>query len=200
VQNSYPIAIADDDADQRVILRKTLVRAGHTIVVEASSGEELVERCTSVLAESPKFVITDLRMGRMDGLDAGMIIFEKREVPFIVVSGYDEDQLIERADECGAFGYLVKPIREQELKAALCIAARRFQEVQAFRAEATCIRQALEDRKIIERAKGILMLRRSLDESNAFKCLQQLARQHRQKLVDVARSVNLADDALSTRI
>jgi response regulator NasT len=198
MHHTYRIAIADDDADQRVLLRKSLTKAGHTVVVEAASGEELVVLCTEDSANPPQFVITDLKMNGMDGLDAATLIFEHREIPFIVVSGYDDDQLIERAIECGAFGFLVKPIREQELKAALCIAAQRFREVQSFRAEATSMRQALEDRKIIERAKGIMMHRRSLDEASAFKCLQQLARHHRQKLVDVAKSINLAADALGT--
>ena len=101
---------------------------------------------------------------------------------------------------CGALAHLVKPVGQKDLAAIVSIAMQRFQEVQSLRAEVDNIRQALEDRKLIERAKGIIMAKRRLDEPTAFHFLQQLARRHRKKLIDVANSVILADGVLEPQL
>jgi AmiR/NasT family two-component response regulator len=199
VNLSFRIAIADDNREDRATLRDSLTRAGHKVIIEASSGEELFERCTANTGDSVQLLITDVKMTGMGGLETATNIVEHREIPFIILSGIDDDQMIEQASDRHAFAYLIKPVRDSELKAAICIAMQRFQELQSFRLEAVSMRQALEDRKIIEKAKGILMRERKCDESSAFNYLQQLARQHRQKLVDVAKSINLAEQALNDR-
>jgi two-component system, response regulator PdtaR len=197
VNISYRIAIADDDPKDRATLRDSLIRAGHQVIIEASSGEEILERCTASSGDSAQLLITDVEMTGVSGLEAAAKIVEHRDIPFIIVSGLDADQLIEQASAQHAFAYLVKPIRDSELKAAICIAVQRFQELESSRSETASMSQALVDRKIVERAKGILMRKRNLDESSAFNYLQHLARQHRQKLVDVAKSINLAEHALN---
>jgi response regulator NasT len=112
-----------------------------------------------------------------------------------VFSAFSSEDFIERANACHTLAYLVKPVQEKVLLATIPIVMQRFQELRALREEASGMRQALEDRKLIERAKGIIMVKRHLDEPNAFHYLQQLARSHRQKLVEVAKSVILAEQA-----
>lgn len=194
---SYRIATADDDCDDRAILRTHLTRAGHKVINEASSVKELVERCAANVAESVELFIVDIKMEGINGIEAAEAFLERRNVSFIIVTGCGDDQLIEQAVAHRAFAYLLKPIRASELEAAIQMAVQRFEELQTCRLETASMRQALDDRKTIERAKGILMRERALDEPTAFAYLQQLARQHRQKLVDVAKSINLAEQALN---
>jgi AmiR/NasT family two-component response regulator len=190
---SYHIAIADSDPEPRDQLRDTLIRAGHEVVVEAYTGEELVQLCNSGGGKSLQLIITDVQLADMTGVVAAETVLDSKEVPFIIVTDCDNEELIEYASAHHAFAFLTKPVRELDLNAEIQIVMQRFAELQAFRADAKNMRQALEDRKIIERAKGIIMLQRSLDEASAFTFLQRLAREHRQKLVDVARSIILGD-------
>ena len=121
-------------------------------------------------------------------------------MPVIVISvAFTDESFLERASSCGALAHLVKPVGQKDLAAIVSIAMQRFQEVQSLRAEVDNMRKALEDRKLIERAKGIIMAKRRLDEPTAFRFLQQLARRHRTKLAEVAKSILLADSALEPR-
>jgi len=198
MNQTYRIAIADDNDEDRALLCDSLSRAGHQVIIEAISGEELVKQCMTTRDGAVQLVITDVNMKGMSGLEAAAQIQECCDIPFIILSDREDDQSIEQASTYRAFAYLVKPVRESELKAAIFFAAQRSQELQSLRSEATSLRQALEDRKTIERAKGILMRERSLDERDAFAFLQQLARQNRQKLVDLAKSINLAEEVLGS--
>ena len=196
MHRSYRVAIADDNRADLLLLRACLSRAGHNVAFEAHSGEELVQQCGSA---SPELIITDIYMGEMDGLTAASEILAHQEIPVIIVSGADVGYFLDHSDTCRPFAYLTKPLCGDDLRAAIVVAMQRFEELQSYRAEASSMRQALEDRKVIERAKGLLMRQRSLDEPDAFQYLQQLARRHRQKLVDVAKSLIMAEHALSTR-
>lgn len=187
----YNVAIADDNSEALKFLRHSVVRAGHRIVLEVNTGEDLVERCVELV---PDLIITDVKMQGIDGLEAAEQILTHQEIPVIIVSGFDPDHFADRADLCRPLAYLTKPIRDDQLQATIEVAMRRFSELQSLRSEASSMRQALEDRKIVERAKGVVMRERALDEANAHKFLQTLARRHRQKLVDVAKSINLADE------
>jgi AmiR/NasT family two-component response regulator len=117
-------------------------------------------------------------------------------LPIILISAYHEDEMIERAETDHIMAYLVKPIKEADLQPAIALAMRRFQQFQALQQEASDLRQALEDRKIIERAKGVLMKRAAVDEETAFRRLQKLATERRCKLVEVARLI-LAVETIS---
>lgn len=192
MNRSLRIAVADDEPLMRKYLNETLTVLGHQVVSTAQTGAELVEQCLSL---NPDLVITDVRMPDMDGLDAAAAIYAKDLVPIIVVSAYHDPDLIERAEKNHVIAYLVKPIKEENLGPAIAIAMRRFQEFQATRKEANDLRQALEDRKMIERAKGILMKRTGLDEPAAFRRLQKLASDKNRKLVDVAQSIVTAEEA-----
>lgn len=172
--------------------RKVLSDCGHSVVVEATTGKELVEQCRASRAD---LVITDIKMPDMDGLQAAIEIRDQRPTPFILVSAYHDEEFVERAFDSHVLAYLVKPIKRADLEPAISLVMRRFREFEALREEARNLRQALEDRKLIERAKGVLMMRIGIDEMDAFKRLQKLASNHNLKLVEIARNILLAEEA-----
>jgi AmiR/NasT family two-component response regulator len=140
-------------------------------------------------------IITDIRLPDMDGMEAAAKIYAEDPLPIIVITAFHDPALIERAERNHVLAYLVKPIKQQDLEPAIAIAMSRFQEFRALRQETESLRQALEDRKLIERAKGIIMKRAQLDEAEAFRRLQKLARDKNLKLVEIARIVVTAEEA-----
>lgn len=186
------IAVADDEPDMQEYLEKILPRIGHQVIAVASNGRELVQH---VQALCPDMVITDIRMPEMDGIDAANEIYRTMAIPVILVSAFHDRELIARAESDHIMSYLVKPIKQADLEPAIALAMKRFHQFEAVRREAADLRQALEDRKLIERAKGLIMRRAGLDESHAFQRLQKLSSERNQKMVEVARSLLLADVA-----
>jgi response regulator NasT len=187
------IVVADDEPDMRDYFRKMLPRLGHTVVAVAEDGQELVALCRS---HRPDLVLTDIKMPDMDGIDAAVAIYRESPVPVILVSAYHDPELIARAEADHILGYLVKPIKQTDLAPVIALAMRRFEQFQALRQEAADLRQALDDRKVIERAKGILMKKAGLDEQSAFRRLQKLASDKNLKLVELSRMIVTADEAL----
>jgi response regulator NasT len=145
------IVIADDEPDMRQYFERMLPRLGHKVVATATNGRELVDLCR---AENPDLVITDIKMPDVDGIEAALQIEQDRPVPIILVSAYHDAALIQRAEANHILGYLVKPIKHADLEPSIALAVRRFEESQALQKEAEDLRQALEDRKIIERTKA----------------------------------------------
>jgi len=192
MNRSLRVAVAEDEPLMRKYLEETLTVLGHQVVLVAKTGKELVQQYPIV---RPDLVITDVRMPDMDGLEAAAAIYATDLVPIIVVSAHHDQELIERAENNHVVAYLIKPIKQETLGPAVAIAMRRFQEFQTTRQEANDLRQALEDRKILERAKGILMKRTGLDEPEAFRRLQKLARDNNRKLVDIAKNIVMAEEA-----
>ena len=186
MNRSLRIAVADDEPDMRDYFRKILPRLGHQVVAAAETGQELVEQCRKT---QPDLVITDIKMPDMDGIDAATLIYQEWPVPVILVSAYHDTKLIERAEADHILGYLVKPIKQADLAPTIALAVRRFEQFQELSREASDLRQALEDRKAIERAKGLLMKEAGLDEHQAFQRLQKLAASQNRKLVEVARMI-----------
>jgi two-component system, response regulator PdtaR len=186
------IAIADDEPDMRDYFVKILPRLGHQVVVVASTGLELVNQC---LTARPDLVITDIKMPDMDGIDAAVRLYQEAVVPVILVSAFHDPGLIERAETDHVMAYLVKPIKQSDLVPTIALAMRRFEQFQQLRHEANDLRQALDDRKTIERAKGILMKRASLDEPGAFRRLQKTASDKNLKLVEAAKMIVTAEEA-----
>jgi two-component system, response regulator PdtaR len=186
------IAVADDEPDMRDYFAKILPRLGHQVVAQARDGRELVEQCR---AERPDLVITDIKMPEMDGIDAASALYKERPVPVVLVSAFHDAALIQRAEADHIMGYLVKPIKQADLGPVIALAMRRFEQFQELRKEASDLRQALEDRKLIERAKGILMKKAGLDEASAFRRLQKLASDKNLKLVEIARILLTAEEA-----
>jgi response regulator NasT len=191
--DSLRIAVADDEQDMRDYFRKCLARLGHQVVAVAENGRDLIERCREA---RPQLVITDIKMPDMDGIDAAVQIYRERPVPVILVSAFHDPGLIERAESDHILGYLVKPIKQADLEPVIALAMRRFDQFEELRREAADLRQALEDRKVIERAKGVLMKRGPLDEQDAFRRLQRLASEKNRKLVEIAQMVLVAEEAV----
>lgn len=192
--DSLRVAIADDDAEIRRALTAMLKSLGHRVVFAGSTGQELVDYC---LAEHPDLVVTDIDMPDMDGLDAAMAIHERSPAPVILLTAYSTPELIERAEQNHVLGYLVKPATQVQIEASIGVAVRRHQEYQELRKEAADLRQSLADRKIIERAKGLLMKHLSVDEPEAFRRLQKLASSKNKKLVEIAETIVTASEALN---
>ena len=160
------VLIAEDETIIRLDVRALLERAGHEVVAEAHDGREAV----ALAAEhAPDLIVMDVRMPHMDGIEAAREISRARPVPIVMLTAYAEADLVARASEAGAFGYLVKPFREVDLLPAIDTARARFDELAALRAEAADLAEALASRKAVERAKGILMERDGIDEAEAFR-------------------------------
>ena len=186
------IAVADDEPRMRAYYREILPRLGHHVTCAAASGGELLRGCRD---ERPDLVITDIKMPEMDGIEAAVELGHDAAVPIILVSAYHDDHLLARARAGNIFGFLVKPIKQDDLRAAIAIALQRSEQVRTLRAEAGELRQAIEDRKVVERAKGVLMKKAGLDEEEAFRRLRRLARDNNQKLAEVAAMILKAEAA-----
>ena len=187
------IAVADDEADMREYFQQVLPRLGHTVIGVARNGRELVELCR---AAQPDLVITDIKMPELDGIDAAERIYDDRPVPVILVSAYSDPTLIERAETDHVMGYLVKPVKQSDLAPTIAIAVHRFEQFETLRREAADLKQALADRKVIERAKGMLMKMAKLSEADAFRRLQKLASDKNRKLIEIATMIVTAEEAL----
>jgi AmiR/NasT family two-component response regulator len=193
---SVRIAVADDEPRMRQFYEEVLPVLGHEVVCSAGTGKELLAGCQK---SHPDLVITDIKMPDMDGIEAAYHICRTEPVPVILVSAYDDLKLVSRAGEHDIQAYLVKPIKQQDLQPAIVIALRRFQEVRSLHQEATDLRQALHERKVIERAKGMIMKRSGLDEPGAFQTLQKLARDTNRKLIEVAEMFLTVEEALDPK-
>jgi response regulator NasT len=186
------IAFADDEPDTREFFRVVLNRLGHETVAEASTGRQLVELCRET---KPDLIVTDIKMPDMDGIEAAEFAARDHEVPVILVSAHHDAELIVRAGTDHIMAYLTKPVKEADLETAIYLAVLRFEHFMKVSKEAASLRQALEDRKVIERAKGILMKRARLDEAEAFRRLQKLASDKNKKLVEIAQMLVTAEEA-----
>ncbi len=180
------IMTAAAESPVRCYLNQSLERLGHQIVASVSTGRQLVEECRIY---QPSLIICDIHMPDMDGIEAATQIYGTATVPVILVSAFRDIELIERASKNHILAYLVKPVRDTDMAPAIAVAMQRFHEFQELRQEAADARQALEDRKVIERAKGVLLKRTGLTEPEVFRRLQQLASSNSRKLVDIARSL-----------
>jgi two-component system, response regulator PdtaR len=185
------IAAADDDRDMQQFFQEVLPHLGHEVVALVDTGRELVERCRTA---SPDLVITDVKLSDMDGIEAAQQVNREREVPFVLVSAHQDAELLERAGVDNIMAYLTKPVKPVDLAAAISLARARFLQIQAIRREAADLRQALEERKVIERAKGIAIRRMHIDEQEAFRRMRKLSSDRNLRLVQVARMLLSAEE------
>ncbi len=197
MKRNLRVAVGDDEPQVRAYLCESLVELGHDVVISVGDGRELVEKSASL---HPDLVIADIRMPSMDGIDAATEICRQSPVPVILVSAYPDSDLVERAENSGVSAYLVKPITGAQLGPAIALATRRFDEMRALRQETAELRQTLEDRKVIERAKGMLMRAAGLDEKAAFSRLQRLASQKSKKLVEAARMLLAVESVFDSEV
>jgi AmiR/NasT family two-component response regulator len=193
MNRSLRIALAEDEPETLEYFTQIVTSLGHLVVVASREGRELLRRCREA---RPDLLIVDIKMPEMDGIDAAIEIFHEMPVPVILVSGYHDGDLITRAEADLVMAYLVKPIKRADLAAEIPITLRCFEQFQSLRQETTNLQQALEDRKVIERAKAILMKRIGLDDQGAFTRLHQLASDKNQKMAQIAEAILTAEDAL----
>lgn len=188
---SLRILIADDESIIRLDLKIILESMGHQVVAEASDGKSAVElaRRTSV-----DLAILDIKMPQMDGLDAAKIITDEKLCPVLLLTAYSQHDLIDRAKEAGVFGYLVKPFKEADLLPAIEIAISRYREMQELESEIGTLQEKIETRKLVDRAKGILMDRRSMNEHEAFRWIQTQSMNARKTMKEIAEAVILTQD------
>ncbi len=180
------VLVAEDETIIRLDVRALLERAGHLVVAEARDGLEAV----ALAAEhEPDLIVMDVRMPHLDGIEAARAITAARAVPIVMLTAYSESDLVARASEAGAFGYLVKPFREVDLLPAIDTARARFDELAALRVETASLQEALASRKAVERAKGILMQREGIDEAEAFRRIRAASQK-------TGRTMRVVADAL----
>ncbi len=180
------ILIAEDETIIRLDLRDLLERSGHEVVAEARDGEEAVELART---HEPELAIMDVKMPRLDGIEAARRILGERPIPIVMLTAYGQEELVGRAVEAGVFGYLVKPFREQDLVPAIATARARHDELAAVREEAESLADALAARKGIERAKGLLMAKEGLSEADAFERLRRASQVSGRPLKVIAEAV-----------
>lgn len=186
MNRSLNIAVADDEPEMLDYYRLMLPRLGHHVVAAALNGRSLVEACRD---QRPDLVILDIKMPEMDGIDAAAELYRDGPLPIILVSAFHDDSLIARVEADHVLAYLVKPIKLADLSPAIAVAMARFDQFQALQLEASSLKQALEERKLVERAKGIVMRRLGCDEPTAFSALQKQASSMNLKLPDLARAI-----------
>jgi len=186
------ILVAEDETIIRLDLRDLLERAGFEVCAEARDGEEAVALAR---AEQPDLAIMDVKMPRLDGIEAARRILDERPIPIVMLTAYGQDELVSRAVEAGVFGYLVKPFREADLLPAIRTAQARHEELAAVREEVESLADALAARKAIERAKGLLMQKEGLTEAEAFARLRKASQVSGRPLKVIAEAVvaTLAD-------
>ena len=189
VNRTLHIAVAEDQDDTREYFQELLPRLGHQVVA-VRDGRQLVEVCR---ASSPDLVITDVRMPGMDGIEAAAAVNRERPVPVIVVSAHHESELLTRAGQAPVMAYLIKPVTQASVEAAIATALARFEELRSAHKEADSLRVALEERKVIERAKGAVMKRLNIDEREAYRHMRRLSSNGNRKLVEVAQTILAAD-------
>lgn len=190
---SLRIMIAEDESLTRTILRARLEKLGHQVVAEAENGVQAVEAART---HRPDVVIMDIRMPEMDGLEAARQIVGEMPCALLFLTALSDETLVEQAGEAGALAYLMKPFRKEDLAPALEIAMRRYRQIQSQGKEIVELKEALEARKLVERAKGILMERHNLTEDEAFKRIHFQARNQNKKMRDIAESIITAADLI----
>ena len=177
------ILVAEDEAIIRLDLAEMLTEAGYDVVGQASNGEQAVTMTRDL---APDLVIMDVKMPKKDGIDAAAEIVGEQIAPVVILTAFSQRDLIERARDAGAMAYLVKPFSKSDLLPAIELAVARYAETTALRAEVADISQRLEARKIIDRAKGLLMTHQKMTEPEAFRWIQRTAMDRRTSMQAVA--------------
>jgi two-component system, response regulator PdtaR len=180
------LLIADDEHLVTSGLAANLEELGYTVAGPATDGDEAIELCRT---EHPDMALLDIRMSKKDGLAAGEVIFQRMGIPVIIFSAYSDPEYVDAGNRVGVFGYMLKPVTQDQLRVGISIAWGRFLDYASQNTEIHSLKERLEHRKIIEQAKWIIVKRKGVSEPEAMKTLQTQARNNRRTLVDVARSV-----------
>lgn len=189
------ILLAEDNDLVALTLEEQLKSLGYDVIAIARTGIEATDLAARL---GPDLVIMDIRMPEMEGTEAAARINTARPTPIVMLTAYTDRETIRKAEAAGALGYLVKPVNEAELSPAINIAMARFRELQTLRQQVIELEESLEARKLVERAKGILMQRLGLSERDAYERLRQRARDKRAKMKDIAQAIIEAEELLGT--
>jgi two-component system, response regulator PdtaR len=180
------IVIAEDEAIIRLDLRETLIEEGYEVVGDCGRGDEAV---ALVKEMKPDAVILDIKMPVMTGLEAARLIVETKICPVVMLTAFSQREIIEQARDAGALAYLVKPFQKSDLVPAIELAIARYAEMQALTGEVAALGAQLEIRKLVDRAKGILLDKYAMSESDAFAYIQKLAMAERVKMGDISQRI-----------
>jgi response regulator NasT len=184
------VLIAEDEALIRLDLKEMLEEEGYTVAGEAADGEQAVRMAEEL---RPDLVILDVKMPKMDGIAAAEKIAGERVAPVVILTAFSQRDLVERARAAGAMAYLVKPFQKKDLLPTIEMATSRFAEIVALEREVSGLTERLEARKLIERAKGVLMTEHRMTEPQAFRWIQRAAMDRRTTMREVAAKVLAAD-------
>ena len=188
------ILLAEDEPAVAASLEQQLRALGHQVVAEATTGSEAVSLSVE---RRPDVIVMDIKMPDCDGIEAARQIAEQYPVPVVFLSGHFDEGLLAGVTAAGGLAYLLKPATSDQLQAALALARSRFLEMQDLREQAVRLEQALEVKKLVARAKGLLMQRQGLSEEEAHRQMQKEASRSNLKLVDLARAILAAEPLLS---
>ena len=180
------VLVAEDEALIRLDLVEMLREEGYDVAGEAADGEEAIKLASEL---NPDLVILDVKMPKVDGIEAAQHIAGNRIAPVVILTAFSQRDLVERARDAGAMAYLVKPFAKRDLVPAIELAISRFNELAALEQEVAGLTERLETRKVVERAKGILMTKQGLSEPEAFKWVQRTAMDRRTTMKAVAEAV-----------
>ena len=188
---SLRIVVADNESIIRMDLRELLEEAGHHVVGEAANGVKAVELTRKY---RPDLVIMDIKMPEMDGIAAAKIIANEKIAPVLLLTAFSQKEIVDKAKDSGVLAYLVKPVKEVNLFPAMEIAISRFREFAELERELEDVKNSLETRKLLDRAKGILMATHQLGENEAYRRIQQYSMAKRKSIREVAEAIIDAAD------
>ena len=180
------IVIAEDEAIIRLDLRETLEDEGYEVVADTGRGDTAIDL---VREHRPDVAIFDIKMPGMDGLDAARVVSAEKICPVVMLTAFSQREVIEQARDAGALAYLVKPFQKTDLVPAIELAIGRFLELKSLSGERDALDEQLELRKVLDRAKGLLIDQHSLTEQAAFDFIQKMAMSKRMRMLDVAKAI-----------
>jgi response regulator NasT len=180
------VVIAEDEAIIRLDLRETLEEEGYEVVGETGRGDKAVELVREL---KPDLAILDIKMPHMDGLEAARLIGQERICGVLMLTAFSQREVVEDARDAGALAYLVKPYQKSDLIPAIEVAIGRFRELQQLSGEVDALGEQLEARKVIDRAKGVLIDQFGMKENEAFSFIQRTAMSERSRMREVAERV-----------
>jgi AmiR/NasT family two-component response regulator len=185
------IIIADDESLIRLDLREMLIHLGYDVIAEAGDGQTAMDLAMKL---RPDLVVMDIKMPDLDGISAAEALTNERIAPVVLLTAYSDQVLVERAKEAGVVGYVVKPFREAELMPVIELSLARFEEFRTLEREVGDLKEALESRKIVERAKGVLMEAHGLRESEAFHRIRKTSMDARKSMREVSEAILLTHE------
>lgn len=184
------VLVADDDPIIRLDLKQMLQNLDYEVVAEAGDGQQAVEMANDV---RPDICVLDIKMPVKDGITAVSELVEGGIAPAILLTAYSDRELVERAKDAGAFAYLVKPFKPNDLPPAIEVAVSRYRQQQELNKQVADLNERLEARKLVERAKGVLIQKHGLSEAEAYRRIQQSSMNMRKSMREVAEAILLAE-------